>query len=92
MTTLKEMTSKVTNDAVGTGSHEVHSLSAGGLKPLATLSDQLGLTPHFPGDAALHGADPVIRSPHPRRGIRNGSVSDRYRGRRNLAYAHWPAD
>jgi crotonobetainyl-CoA:carnitine CoA-transferase CaiB-like acyl-CoA transferase len=26
--------------------------------------DHLGLAPHFPGDAVLHGADPVIRSPH----------------------------
>ena len=33
-------------------------------KPLAALIDHLGLAPHFLGDAVLHGADPVIRSPH----------------------------
>ena len=39
-------------------------LSTGTLKPLAALIDHLGLAPHFLGDAVLHGADPVIRSPH----------------------------
>jgi hypothetical protein len=28
------------------------------------LVKALGLAPHFRGDAVLHGADPVIRSPH----------------------------
>ena len=43
---------------------QVQHLSAGALKPLAALVDHLGLVPHFKGDAVLHGADPVIRSPH----------------------------
>ena len=32
--------------------------------PLANLIDHLALAQHFPGDAMLNGADPVIRSPH----------------------------
>jgi hypothetical protein len=43
---------------------EIERLSAGDLKPLATLIDRLAIGPHFPGDAVLDGADPVIRSPH----------------------------
>jgi crotonobetainyl-CoA:carnitine CoA-transferase CaiB-like acyl-CoA transferase len=43
---------------------ETQRLSTGGLKPLADLIDYLGLASHFPGDAVLNGADPVIRSPH----------------------------
>ncbi len=39
-------------------------LSSGGLKPLSTLIAHLGLKDHFHGDAVLHGADPIIRSPH----------------------------
>ena len=34
------------------------------LKPLASLIDRLALATHFPGDAVIDGADPVIRSPH----------------------------
>jgi crotonobetainyl-CoA:carnitine CoA-transferase CaiB-like acyl-CoA transferase len=45
-------------------STEIQRLSAGDLKPLASLIDHLSLAPHFPGDAVLNGADPVIRSPH----------------------------
>jgi crotonobetainyl-CoA:carnitine CoA-transferase CaiB-like acyl-CoA transferase len=40
------------------------SLRRGELEPLAELIGQLGLTGHFPGDAVMHGNDPVIRSPH----------------------------
>jgi crotonobetainyl-CoA:carnitine CoA-transferase CaiB-like acyl-CoA transferase len=43
---------------------ETQRLSTGGLKPLADLINHLSLAPHFPGDALLNGADPVIRSPH----------------------------
>ena len=43
---------------------EIQRLSAGDLKPLAYLIDHLALASHFPGDAVLYGADPVIRSPH----------------------------
>jgi crotonobetainyl-CoA:carnitine CoA-transferase CaiB-like acyl-CoA transferase len=39
-------------------------LSAGELAPLADLLDVVGLTKQFPGDAVVHGTDPVIRSPH----------------------------
>ena len=39
-------------------------LSSGGLKPLSALIAHLGLQDHFRGDAVLHGADPIIRSPH----------------------------
>ena len=39
-------------------------LSAVDLKPLANLIDHLALAQHFPGDADINGADPVIRSPH----------------------------
>ncbi|MGA5130108.1 CoA transferase [Streptomyces olivoreticuli] len=39
-------------------------LSKGELKPLAQLLAQMGLGEAFHGDAALHGSDPVIRSPH----------------------------
>ena len=42
----------------------IQRLSAGDLKPLSTIMDQVALTSHFPGDAVLNGADPVIRSPH----------------------------
>ena len=44
---------------------ETQRLSAGDLKPLSTIMDQIALASHFPGDAVLNGADPVIRSPHP---------------------------
>jgi len=53
-----------TNDSLEMEAAEVQRLSAGRLKPLATLIDHLGLAPHFSGDAVLHGTDPVIRSPH----------------------------
>ncbi|WP_413990029.1 CoA transferase [Labrys okinawensis] len=39
-------------------------LSEGHLPALAALAGQLGLLPHFTGEAILHGSDPVIRSPH----------------------------
>ena len=45
-------------------STEIQRLSAGDLNPLANLIDHLSLGKHFPGDAVLNGADPVIRSPH----------------------------
>lgn len=43
---------------------EIQRLSSGDLKPLAALIDHLALASHFPGEAVLYGADPVIRSPH----------------------------
>ena len=43
---------------------EIKRLSAGDLGPLADLVNHLSLAPHFPGDAVMAGADPVIRSPH----------------------------
>jgi crotonobetainyl-CoA:carnitine CoA-transferase CaiB-like acyl-CoA transferase len=43
---------------------EIKRLSAGDLGPLADLVNHLSLAPHFPGDAVMTGADPVIRSPH----------------------------
>ena len=43
---------------------KIQRLSQGDLKPLSTIMDQVALTSHFPGDAVLNGADPVIRSPH----------------------------
>ena len=43
---------------------EMQRLSSGDLKPLASLIDRLALATHFPGDAVIDGADPVIRSPH----------------------------
>lgn len=43
---------------------KIQRLSAGDLKPLSTILDQVALASHFPGDAVLNGADPVIRSPH----------------------------
>ena len=43
---------------------QIQQLSSGNLKPLAALIDHLALASHFPGDAVLYGADPVIRSPH----------------------------
>ena len=43
---------------------KIQRLSAGDLKPLASLIDHLNLGPQFPDDATLYGADPVIRSPH----------------------------
>ena len=43
---------------------KIQRLSAGDLKPLATLIDHLALASHFPGDTVLNGADPVIISPH----------------------------
>ena len=46
------------------GPTETQRLSARDLKPLADLVDHLDLASHFPGDAVLNGADPVIRSPH----------------------------
>jgi len=52
------------HDGTEMGTTQVQRLSAGALKPLAALVEHLGLFPHFPGDAVLHGADPVIRSPH----------------------------
>ena len=45
-------------------STEIQRLSAGDLNPLANLIDHLALAQHFPGDAVLNGADPVIRLPH----------------------------
>ena len=48
----------------GTKQKEIQRLSAGHLNPLARLVEHLALAPHFPGDAVLNGADPVIRSPH----------------------------
>ena len=39
---------------------QIQRLSAGDLKPLAALIDHLALGVHFPGDAVLYGADPVI--------------------------------
>jgi len=50
--------------ASDTKQKEMQRLSAGDLNPLANLVDHLGLAQHFPGDALLNGADPVIRSPH----------------------------
>ena len=50
--------------ATGTKQKEIQRLSAGDLNPLANLIDQLALAQHFPCDAVLNGADPVIRSPH----------------------------
>ena len=46
------------------GATETQRFYAEDLKPLADLIDHLGLASHFPGDAVLNGADPVIRSPH----------------------------
>ncbi|MGC2571595.1 MAG: hypothetical protein WA364_08790 [Candidatus Nitrosopolaris sp.] len=43
---------------------KIQRLSAGDLKSLSTIMDQVALASHFPGDAVLNGADPVIRSPH----------------------------
>src|SRR5215469_3695475 len=43
---------------------KIQRLSAGDLKPLSTITDQVAIASHFPGDAALNGSDPVIRSPH----------------------------
>jgi crotonobetainyl-CoA:carnitine CoA-transferase CaiB-like acyl-CoA transferase len=48
----------------GTEQKEIQRLSKGDLDPLASLIGHLGLAQHFPGDAVLNGADPVIRSPH----------------------------
>ena len=42
-------------------STEIQRLSAGDLNPLANLIDHLALAQHFPGDAVLNGADPLIR-------------------------------
>ena len=39
-------------------------LSEGGLKPLASLIDELGLGAYFDGEASLQGCDPIIHSPH----------------------------
>jgi hypothetical protein len=50
--------------ASGAKQKEIQRLSAGNLNPLANLIDHLALAKHFPGDAVLNGADPVIRSPH----------------------------
>jgi hypothetical protein len=47
--------------ATGTKQKEIQRLSAGDLNPLANLIDHLALAQHFPGDAVLNGADPVIR-------------------------------
>src|SRR5262249_6785981 len=63
MITPKGMSDRA-RDEIKMGTSEVQRLSAGALRPLAALVDHLGLAPHFPGDAALYGADPVIRSPH----------------------------
>lgn len=52
------------HDVIKMGTPQMQRLSAGALKPLAALVKHLGLAPHFQGDAVLHGADPVIRSPH----------------------------
>jgi hypothetical protein len=40
-----------------------NDVSAGDLKPLSTIMDQVALASHFPGDAVLNGADPLTRSP-----------------------------
>src|SRR5262249_38398987 len=40
------------------------SLRAGQLAPLARLIATLGLEGRWSGDAVLHGADPLVRSPH----------------------------
>ena len=50
--------------ATGTKQKKIQRLSAGDLNPLTNLIDHLALAQHFPGDAVLNGADPVIRSPH----------------------------
>lgn len=52
------------HEGIGMGITQVQRLSAGALKPLAALVDDLGLAAHFQGDAMLNGIDPVIRSPH----------------------------
>lgn len=39
-------------------------LSEGGMKPLAGLINELGLSAYFDGEASLQGCDPIIQSPH----------------------------
>src|SRR5215510_1912299 len=63
MIPTKEMSDRA-QGGIEMGTTHVQRLSAGALKPLAALVDHLGLSPHFQSDAVLHGADPVIRSPH----------------------------
>ncbi len=63
---------------------KMQRLSSGDIKPLAT---------HFPGDAEIDGADPVIRSPHHLcEASGDGSVTNRHSSRRHLAYSHRSAD
>ena len=64
MTTTAEVIGGRTHGQAEAGLSNEQRLSAGTLKPLAALIDHLGLAPHFFGDAALLGVDPVIRSPH----------------------------
>jgi hypothetical protein len=64
MTTTPEVKADRIPDKVEAGLPHEQRLSTGTLKPLVALIDHLGLAPHFLGDAVLHGADPVIRSPH----------------------------
>jgi hypothetical protein len=72
---------------------KMQRLSSGDVKPLATLIDRLALATHFPGDAEIDGADPVIRSPHHLcEASGDGSVTNRHSSRRHLAYSHRSAD
>jgi crotonobetainyl-CoA:carnitine CoA-transferase CaiB-like acyl-CoA transferase len=64
MKTTTEVKADRIHDKAEAGLRHEQRLSTGTLKPLAALIDHLGLAPHFLGDAVLHGADPVIRSPH----------------------------
>ena len=64
VTTTTEVMADRIHDKEETGPPHEQRLSTGTLKPLAALIDHLGLAPHFLGEAVLHGADPVIRSPH----------------------------
>jgi hypothetical protein len=64
MPSTRQVRAEKSFDRMEIAAHQVQTLSEGGLKPLAALLDHLDLARHFPGDAALHGADPVMRSPH----------------------------
>ena len=64
MPSTRQVRAEKSFDRMEIAAHQVQTLSEGGLKPLAALIDHLDLARHFPGAAALHGADPVIRSPH----------------------------
>src|SRR5262245_3739754 len=63
MIPIKVMSDRA-HEGIAMGTTQVQRLSAGALKPLSGLVDHLSLAAHFQGDAVLHGADPVIRSPH----------------------------